>query len=151
MSSEFDGDARQATSDSYKAHGFEPGEAVHEFAISFTKEELERSLFGSTYSNPSVIQVNLDDYDVHLAVVVTMAKQVYTEHTQLLTDAPLGCFERPEWYLEGWLLKSGFDPYPEVVRVRAYLQVSSDGGWDLGYIQRIPTSPGQAGLIRSAL
>lgn len=145
MSSEFDEDIRQAASDRHKARGFVAGESVHEFRIGFTKEELHQSLFESTYSNPSFIRVELEPY-TNLDVIVTMAKQVYTEYTHHVSDSPLGCFDEPEWYLEGWVRKSGFDPYSEVVRVRAYLLREMI----TGYIQRITTSPHQAGLIETA-
>lgn len=143
MSAEFDDDIQRAASDRHKARGFVAGESVHEFTIGFSKEELQQSLFESTYSNPIAIRVELEDCDIHLEVVVTIAKQVYTEYTNLVTDGPLGCFEEPEWYLEGWVRKSGFDPYSEVIRVRAYLLRELISG----YIQRIATSPHQSGLI----
>lgn len=151
MSSDSTDSIQEAVSERFKSLGFEAGEALHEFDPKFTMEDLQKSLFGSTYSRPHTLPVDLEDCDVHLQVVVTMAKQIYTENTYLRTDSPLGCFDKPEWYIEGWLVKSGFDPYGEVVRVRALIEVSSDGSWDVSHIQRIPSTPNPGGRIVTAI
>ena len=55
----------------------------------------------------------------------------------------------PEQLLEGWLLKSGFDPYEEVRRVRLYLRVVGDNpNSNEAFIQVIPKNPDPNGPIR---
>lgn len=136
-----------------KEQGFESGEPIYTFSPDFTVEDIKASLFDSRYTNPKPLVVGLAE-DVHLQVVASLVKPVYGALVTLPGSKPLGCYEAPDWYVEGWLLKSGFDPYPEIVRVRMYLTVPSDGGdlGDVAHIQRIPDSPASDGemyVIRS--
>ena len=132
----------------YKAMGFEAGESIHQFTPRFSKQELRAALFDSTYNGPIALAIETDG-SVHLKVIVALVKTVYIPNVVALNDSPLGCWQLPDFYLEGWLLKSGFDPYNEVVQVRAILrtQDSDDGSFDVGYIQRVPASPNPDGPL----
>lgn len=144
-SSQFDSEADR----DFKALGFQPGESVQRFdpTPSVTKEALKASLLDSTYDEPVVLSIKVDT-DIALKVVVDLVKPCFQAHIIRNEDSPLGCWQLPDVYFEGWLLKSGFDPYREVVRVRAILQTQSiDGSFSDGYIQRIPVNPDPDGPL----
>jgi hypothetical protein len=47
---------------------------------------------------------------------------VYVGVMPMKTDTtPAGCYPYPNYRFEGWLLKSGFDPYEGIIRVRGLL------------------------------
>ncbi len=136
-------------SDELKLFGFESGEPVYYIEeVEFTLEDVKQSLF-STYSEPYTLPLSLGRNTGLLQVVVTSVTSSYVGLTNQTTDSTLGCWEHPDWKLEGWLVKSGFDPYKEVVRVRIYLTSEPDGtGIDALRIQRIPSSPDPEELVR---
>ncbi|MGH8542061.1 MAG: hypothetical protein ACREX3_00090 [Gammaproteobacteria bacterium] len=134
-----------------KLMGFEAGETVHYAEDQrFTLDDVQRSLF-SRYSAPHPLVIRIDDCIGVMRIVVTSATSVYEAYTERTDDGPLGCLEYPSWKLEGWLMKSGFDPYSEVIRVRMYLKSQmTDQEFSGVYIQRIPTNPDPKGLIYQA-
>lgn len=140
------GEDRTRISEDLKRRGFEPGESVHRFRPEFELGDLQESLFGSTYSLPRHLEMNIGGGVGMLRVVVDCVKQFYLPHAHCVDDKPLGCYDYPEWYIEGWLLKSGFDPYGEVVRVRMFVQTVA-GAFDTALIQRIPANPDPDGLV----
>ena len=124
-----------------------PAPAVKQPTIAGTRHELDNSdevaiklresLFGSTYNNPIPVLAELGR--VSLSVIPTSFSVVYEEFGPSEGESPaLGCYDRPNYVYEGWLLKSGFDPYGEVVRVRIRVVTqSSDGAVGAVDISRI--------------
>lgn len=134
--------------DNFKAKGFESGETVFEVSSELSLEDVKEALFGSTYADPKTIRIEVHNGKVVFDVVIDTAIQKYHPHQDYIGDSPLGCWKYPGWYIEGWLLKSGFDPYSKTVRVRMYLDADSDGDYTEAYIQRIPKDPDPNGAIR---
>jgi hypothetical protein len=129
-----------------KGRGFEAGESVIRFVPEFDVAQLRDAHYGSTYNEPKPLRIELAK-DLVLQVVVEMSRAVYGSVTsEFQTQNPFGCYRFPDWYVEGWLLKSGFDPYDEVVHVRLYLGAGMPG-FQEGYIQRIPEEPDVEGRI----
>lgn len=132
-------DRRAQSEAAFEQRGLEQGAHIHEFMPEFTLDDLKSALFASTYSAPQPLPVNLDDAAATLRVVVVSVTQIYIARTVEVTDGPLGCYEHPSWRIEGWLMKSGFDPYDEVVRVRIVIDTKEAlDEWDQAYIQRVP-------------
>ena len=133
--------------DGFKSYGFEAGEPVLYFIPKFTLTDLQEAHYGSTYHEPMPLTIEFAD-DFVLRVVVQMTRAVYRPiDDEIESLNPHGCYKHPEWYGEGWLLKSGFDPYAEVVRVRFRLSTTLDGKFEEGFIQRIPKDPDPDGHI----
>lgn len=130
---------RRRFNEDWKLLGIEPGETVFIIKPSFTLDDVKEALFGSTYTSPRTITVVLG---VPLQVVLTGTRQVYNSFEYRSKDKPVGVqYNVPHWVFDGWLLKSGFDPYEEVVRVRLVFQADSDDGTYDIYFQRVPTNP----------
>jgi hypothetical protein len=133
-----------------KSFGFEAGETVLHFTPNFTVAELREAHYGSTYDDPKPLRLTIGE-DFVLPVVVEMTRAVYEAMDNGVYDfisRNLGCYRYPSWYGEGWLFKSGFDPYREVVRVRFYLVTDLGGMFEDGYVQRIPDTPDPDGDIQ---
>jgi hypothetical protein len=97
------------------ALGFKPGEPIHKFAHTFSAEEIMRSLFGSSYARAVPIEIMNADGSLRLSVVITRAEVRYERRGRRPAESNE---EKPGWYLEGWVLKSGFDMFDGMVRVR---------------------------------
>ena len=97
-------------------------------------EELKESLFGSTYSASKSVVVHINE-GVSIPVVVTTARAAYEPFPA--AEGAVGCFEHPDYEFEGWVVKSGFDPYPEVVRVLIRVIVGNRGEVEGANIQRM--------------
>jgi hypothetical protein len=112
---EDDGSARLAQM------GFQPGEAIHDWVIDEPDKLLDRiqeSLFTSTYSRIVPIHLTNADKSTRIPVVVVKAEARYDAFGFVLGSTPVGDWEVPGWYLEGWVVKSGFDIFEDIVRVR---------------------------------
>ena len=92
--------------------GFDPHQVVHESYGCFTFEEVQRSLFGSTRLH--AVPVHLADEAAKIPVVINLAKPLYL-------NLDIGDEEAPNWYFEGWILKSGFDTTQGFERVRIHV------------------------------
>jgi hypothetical protein len=130
---------KNAQDNKLKEFGFQPGETVYPFRPDTNlPRELGTALVGSTYDEPTVVHIEVHE-DLAFNVVVDMIRAVYEPYRFSTGDRPLGCWRRPNLYAEGWLMKSGFDPYPEIIHVRMYLDYLSAESGD-GYVQRVPDS-----------
>jgi hypothetical protein len=133
--------------DFHRNLGFEAGETVYTFTPAFTVDDVKDALFLGTYSNPRPLEIQLEEARPTLRVVVQSVTQVYTPFVIHPGDHPLGSYsESPNWKIEGWLMKSGFDPYAEVVRIRIVLP---EGLPAEAFLQRIPTNPQPDGEIKT--
>lgn len=112
---------------SLRDRGFEPGEPVHEYERCFTREEAAQSLFASTYSAPVPVFLSADDAATRIPVILTRAEPRYCPYRVVPGSTPAGCYEQPDWYFEGWVLKSGFDPSNTITRVRIYVDNGFEG------------------------
>lgn len=123
--SDSSGDVFDAIVDRQRAHllrvGFEPGEPVHEWPIDEPDdlmESIRRSLFESSHSRVVPIHLANADQSVRLPVVIVKAEARYDAYSSVPGATPIGAWEVPGWYLEGWVPKSGFDQFDEITRVR---------------------------------
>lgn len=126
-----------------RSHGFEGGEPIHEFYSCFRLNEAFAALTESTYSKPIPVYLKSEEHDVNIPVVMTMMKACYQPFAPYL-DSPAGCYETPEWYFEGWILKSGFDTFSGITRVRIYVTDTDpeDPNTSVNVLwQVIPTDP----------
>lgn len=137
---------KQDVSRDLKRSGFEAGESVFSFIPCFTLEDVREAQFRNTYDEPKPVRIGLSD-SIVFNVVVQLVKSVFVGVKYSNTDNPLGCYKYPDWYIEGWLLKSGFDPYDEIVRIRMYVRVNSGGEFENAFIQRIPKNSDPEGVI----
>jgi hypothetical protein len=125
-------------SDRLKACGFDPGIPVDEItSVDFDLDHVKRALFDGTYQQPVQVTFRSDKerlqetpIGVGLPMVVELVQAVYVPLEPHAGSGLFGCINTPDWYLGGFLYKSGYDPYPEIIRMHAYLEVdsSSDGG-----------------------
>lgn len=136
----------RAKSDEFRAMGFESGESVASYNIDWKLDELKASLFDSTYSNPLPLKIVRDEHEGNLLVVPTSVTAVYRPRIARLTDKPIGYWERPFWQIDGWIVRTGYDPAAEIVRVRLFV----DNEFEWCHIQRIPAHPEPDGLIVAA-
>jgi hypothetical protein len=128
-----------STSDELKAFGFDPGIPVYEInQVDFNLFDLDRvkqALFGSTYRNPVTLPFRFGHHiprepapEVSLDMIVEMVQAFYPPNIPSLSmKKPIGCFDDPEWYLRGYVYKSGFDPYPETIRMHVYIATGGAG------------------------
>jgi len=123
-----------------RRYGFESGEPVHEFYLCFTVADALASMTESSYSNPIPVRLTSDEHDVNIPVIVTRADVRYQPFVDRLDETPPGCHERPDWYFEGWVLKSGFDPFDHITRVRVFRQ-GGDTSAATVFWQVIPKDP----------
>ncbi|NKY27734.1 hypothetical protein [Nocardia gamkensis] len=129
-----------------KEFGFDASETVYPFRPEADlPKRLSAALVGSLYDEPVSVRIVVHE-DLAFNVVASSIRVVYEPHRFTTDDYPLGCWRRPNLYVEGWLLKSGFDPYAEIVRVRLYLDYISEESGD-GYIQRLSDNPDPGSTI----
>src|SRR5580765_5316642 len=101
--------------------GFEPGEPVYvDDAELFYREDLMRSLC-STYDEMTTVAVGTGDGRTLVKVVVGKVEARYQPVQEMIWDKPAGCHKYPDWYFEGWVPRSGFDPFREITRIRGYI------------------------------
>jgi hypothetical protein len=121
---------RSDMSERLVALGFDPGIPVHEVEdLDFDLDAVKRALFESTYQNPITLpfrfRSDIPPYlaDLELRMVVSAVQAYYEPYAPIVgMSRPLGCWSPPEWYVRGFLYKSGFDPYPEIVQMHVYLR-----------------------------
>ncbi|WP_375384009.1 hypothetical protein [uncultured Microbacterium sp.] len=99
---------------------------MHEYPLRFTKEDAIRSLIESTYSAPRTVLIESDDGAVRLPVVLTSATAQYVPFAAHTGDTPAGCYEQPDWRLEGWVVPSGFNPRQPPAHVRLFIPAPFD-------------------------
>ena len=132
--------------------GFEPGEPVHEYTYCFSKEQLQEALFSSTYSTPVPVYLTQDgrrDSPSELIAKIPIVVTCVAPRFMLIGDATdatsVGGYDGPQWYVEGWVPKSGYDPVDSPVR-RIRVRVCDD--FALFYWQVIPDRPLSHELIK---
>jgi hypothetical protein len=132
---ESDDGARSLSDDERLVHYglFLPDQPTWACGVEFTLDDVKAALFESTYSNPKYLVFKLDDENT-MRVAVEAVRAVYSTY-----ERGLGCFERPDWMIYGWLPKSGYDPHPDIVRVRCYLQADRNGRFEGAEVQHVPT------------
>ena len=124
---------------------FLPDQPTWACDVDFTFDDVKAALFESTYSNPKYLEFKLDDHGSTMRVAVEAVRAVYVTY-----ESGLGCFKRPDWMIYGWLPKSGYDPHPDIVRVRCYLQAETNNRFEGAEVQHVPsgdTSVGSSGGI----
>jgi len=112
------------------AFGFDPGIPVYEIdKPDFEVDDLKRAVFESTYRKPVTLRFQSDKDEFMetplaegLHMVVELVRVFYAPSEPFVGSGLVGCYNEPEWYVRGFLYKSGFDPYPEVLLMHAYLQ-----------------------------
>jgi hypothetical protein len=130
-------------SNKLKLLGFDPSCPVYEISLDFEPSLLEEALFQSTYKKPILLPLEIIERTEHfpldwdVPMVVESVQAVYLPYAVGVGETPTGCYERPEWFVRGFLYKSGFDPYLQVVRINLYCQTQAndDGRFDLGFLQ----------------
>ena len=122
-----------ATSAQLLGLGFDPGIPVYELEpVGFDLEGLEQALFGSTYRHPATVTFSSDKLEMQetplekgIEVLVESVQLFYIPREEHVGSGLVGCYPEPQWYLCGFVFKSGFDPYPETIRVHARLDNDS--------------------------
>jgi hypothetical protein len=147
MSDNQDTSSGEFQDDSLKERGFEAGEPVLSFDPSFTLDDLKEAHYGSTYADPKPLRIEFTT-DIVVQMVVGMSRAVYIAFEEFSDASYFGSYKRPDWYVEGWLARSGFDPYSEIVRVRLYLRTEPSGKFGGSHFQRIPVTPDLHGHIK---
>lgn len=125
--------------------GFTEEYPIFEVGVDFDKDLLRSALFDNTPTQPVVLPFvvkgsrgEADDrssFEWSIHVVVESVKVVFTPKIVHMNDQPLGMYEDPDFYVEGYVLKTAFDSYPESIRVRAYLQDGEPGKFDTSFLQ----------------
>src|SRR3990167_5876387 len=99
-------------------------------------EELKRSLFESTYSHPITVTIKTVEDNLEFQIVVTSIRSKFVQTGYI--GSSLTCHETPDWDFRGWIPKSGFDPFGEVIWVK--LDLFNEG--TEAFIERIPPPHG---------
>ena len=83
-------------------------------------DELIASLTTSTYTEPVAAYLVIDDGSglIRLKAAITTLRIVFVRARDNDDQVPAGCYPCPDYHFEGWLLKSGYDPYRAVILVR---------------------------------
>jgi hypothetical protein len=86
-----------------KAHGFDPDLPIYEYLqVRFGITDVARALFSSTYRNPVPLLLPRDDMleeeDWELWIRPQLAQASYISSEG---DGFPGCYEEPDWYLQG--------------------------------------------------
>ncbi len=102
--------------------GFDPDVTIHEFFGCFSLDDAKASLFGSTYSRPIPVYLTNEDENTRIPLVITKAEAHY-----VTTPCGVGREEHPDWYFEGWVPPSGFDPAPQLTWVRIFVCTRGNG------------------------
>jgi hypothetical protein len=131
--------------------GFDPDSPVYQADVTFTVDELKRSLFDTTIDVPVTIPFSIDTDDddpiVDISVVVTSLKQVWVTPTNTFGLPVRKPFRHPSWVIEGWVQGSIVTPHRSATRIRAHLETGGSPELSdycyLQVIQNTPT-PGQA-------
>ncbi|MCX5063777.1 MULTISPECIES: hypothetical protein [unclassified Streptomyces] len=120
----------------YRSYGLKPGTIAYHFQPEFGLLSLKEALFESPYGNPKTLEIPLTEEPIH--VVVTMASPQYLRCDNS-DDGSRGIayYDRPNWYFEGWIVGSGYNPGGTLVRVRVSLACDDTGRFDTGYVQEI--------------
>lgn len=136
-------DPESSYGQSLSLRGFEPGETVYEFYECFSLEDLQQSLFGSSYDKPITVPLKSKEMTVALEIVITMLGVRYPQFAYARNDSPAGSYQFPDWYAEGWILKSGFDQFDDITRVRMHIDGNreANGTDDVFLWQVIPKGP----------
>lgn len=113
---------------------FEQGEALE----SETQlAELRRSLLESTYSSPVTARLVLADGGVNLNVLVVALRAKYVEFSTGGSEA-MGCWDRPEWEFDAWLVRPVSDPVSGQLLLRIRISTNGDGSFDVGTVTAAP-------------
>jgi hypothetical protein len=121
--------------------------------LDFDLDQIKRALFESTYRKPVILPFYVGSRDprdiggpgVELFMVVELVQAYYAPYAPHTNQKlPIGCFDTPEWYLRGFLYKSGFDVYPEVIRIHAYIATGGAADNINHAIIQIVRSPSEA-------
>ena len=130
----------------YRSFGLKPGTIAYRFQPEFGLRSLKEALFESPYGNPKTLEIPLMDESIH--VVVTMASPQYLRCDNS-DDGSRGIayYDTPNWYFEGWIVGSGYNPGCKLVRVRVSLACDDAGCFESGYVQEISENFDPEGLI----
>lgn len=124
--------------------GFQSGETIHKLYPHMEVAELKEAQYGNTYDEPKPLRFEFGE-KVVLVVVQTVTAVFVSDDAP--GERPFGYYRLPNWNVEGWLLKSGFDADTKITRVRLYLQGFLGGALDEGFIQAIPENPVPGGPL----
>jgi hypothetical protein len=89
--------------------------------------DLKEAQYGSTRSTRKCLNFELGNASLFVTVEVVAAQYVEDEEGA----------DHPDWYFEGTVIESGFNPIPTGSRVRLYLVSVYGSDLDDGYIQLI--------------
>lgn len=131
-------------SDRLKAFGFDPGIKVYSVeGVDFDVDLLKQALFDSTYKQPVTIPFRSERISLQgtalangLGMVVELVQVYYCPREPHVGSGLLGCYNEPEWYVRGFLDKSGIDSNSEVIRMHVYLEVDGSEEHKAGKINR---------------
>jgi hypothetical protein len=128
--------------------GFDPGWPVFRHSNNIEEisvEHIRAALFDSEHQRPVTVPFAADDGcgGGEVPMLVLWAQPVWIPNRTLNgIDVSLDCFNLPDWYLRGVLLKDHRHPDSDPVTMHAYVQgiiTSSSGGPGLdAYVQIIP-------------
>ena len=118
-------------SDRLKVLGFEPGWPVMELgSFDFGIDRINEALMSSTYWRPTfipfyyeqrAIECRDEDEVWQLYTIPELIQVLYAPFTPRNEAQPVGCWDDPEWYIRGRLLRSGFDPHTRIDQMHVLL------------------------------
>jgi hypothetical protein len=127
---EFDKYLDKELSDRLKILGFEPGWPVMELSgFNFGIDRINEALMSSTYWRPSAVEFYYEqrvkdsdeDQKWPLPMIPELIQALYEPFTPRLETLPVGCWDDPEWYIRGRLLRSGFDPHHGIDQMHVFI------------------------------
>lgn len=120
--------------------GFDPGVAIYDFiTVSFTVDDVTQALFASTYHHPRSLRLRRECADLaspvrsDIWITLESARALYVSSEP---DEP-GCYEEPDWYLQGTARFISLDSGPSTAPVHVYLMVADQRGIHAALVQVI--------------
>jgi hypothetical protein len=132
------------------AMGFAPGGTIECIQTGFTREDLARSLFESSFDHPVPVIVKTKRADLPV-VVVRVEVRIGTDGFYAGVIARDGR-NFSDWFVVGWQLKPGYDSVEDVDWLQMYVATNPRTGDfdDITLIQRVPKKPDPNGITTMA-
>lgn len=112
----------------FMREGFTPGQSViYMFNPDASVNDLKEAQYGSTRSTRKCLDFELGGSTISVTVETVTARYIEDDNEA----------DHPDWYFEGAVVESGFDPIPAGSRVRVYFVSAYSSELNDGYVQLI--------------
>ena len=110
--------------------GFDPGVAIYDFiTVSFTVDDVAQALFASTYHHPRSLRLRRECADLASPVCSDIWITLESARALYVSSEPEepGCYEEPDWYLQGTARFISPASGPSTAPVHVYVMINQRG------------------------